>query len=165
MGMHLYHKSNTTDGIVKLSHLRPVKVSGKDGIVSKYIADHPNEDLEHWPLTPEVITQLLGEEKSDNVIIFSSQYEDTGKLSLSWVTNIHAKSSIMDTELLIMMQCLESVIYEESSSIPPQLLEYPEEQKRENVFESILVKGGISNLNHSWKLAPPKMQIGGVIRS
>jgi hypothetical protein len=164
MGVHLYQKTTSAEGIVSLSHVQSVRLSGSDGIVSKFIKSNPNEDLEQWTLNPGEIAELLGQSSENKALIFSSHYESTGNPSVSLIKTLSGKSSIMETELLMMMQPIENIASSASESDYPKRIEYPEKQKLETFFESILIKGGVSKLNHSWKLAPPKMQIGGVIR-
>lgn len=163
MGVHLYQKTTSDENMVSLSHLQSIRLSGPNGIVAKFLGSHPDEDLELWKLNPDEIGELVGQSAGDKTLIFSSHFEITGKPSFSLIRNLSGKSSIMDTELLMMLQPIGDITFSQPFSDYPQTIEYPETQKLETFFESILIKGGASKLDHSWKLAPPKMQIGGII--
>ena len=67
-------------------------------------------------------------------------------MAFSLVTSLTGKSNIMDTEVLILQQPIRHVQWDEvvNDAKPPASIRYPEQQKAEQVFESVLVKGGIS---------------------
>lgn len=166
MGFHLYQTtSDAASGMQKLHYLKPVRLSGEHGLIAHFIRAHPHEDLADWELKLEEIASITETPESDIQLIFCSQLEEDSPLAFSLVTSLTGKSNIMDTEVLILQQPIRHVQWDEvvDNAKPPASIRYPEQQKAEQVFESVLVKGGISRLKHTWKLAPPKMQIGGVI--
>lgn len=166
MGAHLYKKNATDEGMVSLSHLKAVRLSGKEGIIAKFVESHrEGEDLESWILSIDEICKLTGEASDDAVFLFLSPSEEGSEPSVSLVKTLSGKSSIMETELLLMMQPLQNVVVTDLDGNHPSRIVYPEKQRSDSVFESLLIKGGISTIKHSWKLAPPKMQIGGMIRN
>ncbi len=166
MGFHLYQRSLTNSDSIELDYLKPIRLSGENGLIANFIHAHPNEDLETWELSLSEIAELTKTKAENLCLIWCAQMEDSGPIGVSMVTSLTGKSNIMDTEVLIMQKPIRHAEWDETyGETTPVKIRYPEEQKAEQMFESVLVKGGISNLHHSWKLAPPKMQIGGVIRS
>ena len=165
MGFHLYHRSLTNSDSIELDYLKPIRLSGENGLIANFIHAHSDEDLETWELSLSEIAELTQTDAADLCLIWYAQMEDSGPIRVSVVTSLSGKSNIMDTEVLIMQKPIRHAEWNETyGERTPVKIRYPEQQKAGQTFESVLVKGGISNLQHSWKLAPPKMQIGGVIR-
>ena len=166
MGAHLYKKNETNGETISLSHIKAVRLSGKEGIIAKFVETHrEQEDLEDWAMPIDEVCKLTDEPADGAVLLFVSPTEQGDALSVSIVKSLIGKSSIVETELLLMMQpILNAELTDVEGGYPSQIV-YQEKQKSDSVFESLVIKGGISTIKHSWKLAPPKMQIGGMIRN
>ena len=164
MGVHLYKKTATKDGIVTLSHTSAVRLSGADGLVAQYVQRHRDQDLEHWIVAVDEICEITGNSPDQAVLLFISPSETEGDPEVSLIKTLSGNTSIVETELLLMMQAIRGAEFPGGNDTSPSEITYPETQKEDSFFESLLIKGGNSNLKHTWKLMPPKMQIGGMIR-
>ena len=164
MGVHLYKKTVVKDGLVTLSHVSAIRLSGADGLVAQYVQRHRDEDLEHWIISVEEICEITGNLADQAMLLFISPSETKGNPEVSLIKTLSGNTSIVETELLLMMQAIRSVEFPYGNDVCPSEIAYPEKQKEDSFFESLLIKGGNSNLKHTWKLMPPKMQIGGMIR-
>ena len=164
MGVHLYKKTAAKDGLVTLSHINAVRLSGADGLVAQYVQRHRNKDLDNWIVPVEEICEITGHSPDQAVLLFISPSEKEGNPEISLIRTLSGKTSIVETELLLMMQAIRDAKFSGGNETCPSEITYPETQKEDSFFESLLIKGGNSNLKHTWKLTPPKMQIGGMIR-
>lgn len=158
MGLEIHEINLLPDGGRSYRLLASVRLSGIDGLVSRYISAHPDRDLGQWVIRAPDVASLVGLSTRNVALLCSTGSECEGAREYGEVVSIAGSSRSDHTDLVLMQRPIRTGpsvdgILEESGSA-----------RCEYSMESLAVKGGTSRTPHSWKLVTSELKIGGVIR-
>jgi len=160
MGLLLYKKHHLSETKVELTSPEVIKLSGKQGIIARYVEAHRiKDDLNDWHLNSEDIPALLGYDSGEYMVCFASKNLESGNINLSEVLAFQGKTDIVRTDSVIMHRAIASYPVEAF----PDTMTVDNSTPAEMMIEPFGLAGGISKGPHSWSLVAPKMHIGGVI--
>ena len=164
MGMYIYQSTAFSNGKIELTDPEKIKLSGEDGLIARYFKLHEDEELQSWILETDEIASISGTEVHDPVVVMVSKLDDEEKPTVSVIKSITGKCMITQTDMVIVQYPLAHIQTPIGPQFPPLSIVCSEWKESQLVFDSIVISGANTNLSHSWKLMPPKMHIGGVIR-
>jgi hypothetical protein len=158
MGLEIHEINLLPDGGRSYKLLASVRLSGVDGLVSRYISVHQDLDLGQWVIRAPDVASLVGLSTRNVALLCSTGSEYDGAREYGEVVSIAGSSRSDHTDLVLMQRPIRTI-----PSLDGSLAETAP-ARSEYSMESLAVQGGTSRTPHSWKLVTSELKIGGVIR-
>lgn len=140
------------DGSLELSDPHPLKFSGPDGLIARFVAAQPSRAAAPWKIQHDELNSLSGL-SGERALVFEEAGE--GSLELQWLQDIHGISDTR-TEMLFSMLPLKV-----ESATRPLRVRYPTINR---VYaEELILDGGVGALEGTWRWCKPHLSLGGVV--
>lgn len=158
MGFYAY-KSISNNGSWDFVYKEPVKLSGSDGLIAKYVSGLTLEgETLLWNVSGK---ELMGADE-ESAIVFDACPGDESKVVLYQLLRVSGESFPDKTELLLHFRILIQRTGGDTKAMKKSI-SIPKEEKPIEMHEAIVLSGGYEK--GDWKWRAPDMNIGAAVIS
>jgi hypothetical protein len=162
MGFLIYKKYANAES-VSYEQLKPLKLSGSDGLIAQHVKALKPEQAPSWKLGATGLLKLAGLEAAfdEYAVLFDVAGRDATTVCLYELTRIHGSSRDTSTQLALDFTVVVDKEFGEGAAAYARKFEIPIPERPRQLGETLALTGGPGG--GDWKWAATSLQLGATV--
>ena len=160
MAFLIYKKTSGSEN-VRFDRVKPLKLSGSDGLIARHVRTLSANETPSWKLEAGAVLKLAGCEGDDFSVLFGITGSDGASVCFYELTRIHGCCRDTSTNLALDFNVVLDRELDESKSDFAAAFEAPRVTAPKKLGEMLAVTGGPGG--GDWKWSESALQIGATV--
>ncbi|HLP75475.1 MAG TPA: hypothetical protein VK327_01045 [Candidatus Paceibacterota bacterium] len=159
----LIYKQSTAGNGIRYERWKPLKLSGKDGIIARHVKTLRGDEPQSWKLgVPEVLALAgAGADAGGFTVLFEVSGEDATSVCLYELIRIHGSCRDSSTQLALDFQVVVDQEIDGDAADYAKAFEVSPPSRPKKLGETLALTGGPGG--GDWKWGKPAMNLGATV--